>query len=184
MLTRPRSGGGLPVRSSGRNADLHDDEPAGPRIPLVGLVLHDRDHPAERTGRATVVDVHDVRVRSRPVEDRPDRSGRRHLDDLVLAGVDAELDVHAALRAIHEVHTVTCHRLEERRDEPRGFDHDRLPGPGTHRCQENEQRHERGTLRYHRYSASTALRASVWPSRHRETSTVSPIRWRASASWK
>src|SRR4029453_3297626 len=104
MLPRSRSGGAAAVRSSGLNAASHDDESAGLRVPFVRLVGHDRHRPGERSDRTTVVDVHDVRMRPRPVKNRPDWSGRRHLDDLVLAGVNAEFDVHTVLPRAHKAH--------------------------------------------------------------------------------
>src|SRR5574341_734196 len=141
-------------------------------------------HPAAQRFSAGPVDVDDVGVGSRTVEDRPDGPADGHLDQVMLPAVADELDVHASPCAVYEAHLLAARRREDRRHEPGRFDDDRVVRPRESGCEHGQHHQERGAPAHHRYSSMTALSVSVSPRRQRVTAIVSPIRWRASASWK
>src|SRR5215467_1340312 len=108
---------------SGRNAVALHDHVAGSRLPLVRLVGRHADHAGERPS-LTVVDMHDVGMRARTVEDRPDGASGGDLDNLVLTDVTRELQVHRMARPVDEVDTGAGEGLEPLRLESVILDHD------------------------------------------------------------
>src|SRR5215467_5682505 len=160
---------------SGRNAVALHDHVAGSRLPLVRLVGRHADHTGERPS-LTVVDMHDVGMRARTVEDRPDGTRGRDLDDLVLTDVARELQVDRMASPVDEVDAGAGQRLEPLRVEAVILDDDlrRVRGAGHERsgsAHRDNQGHEPWNV--HRYSSSTGLRVRDCPARQIATSTVS-----------
>src|ERR1700675_406501 len=107
MLPRPPTPLGAPVEASGLNAVSLDDRAAGQRPPGMLGVLGHFDQPLKRRQEFAAVNVDDVGMRARPVEDRPDGPSERDLDDLVLPRVGSELHVEVPPRPVDEVDALT-----------------------------------------------------------------------------
>src|SRR5262245_15511147 len=184
MLPRPRRTSSGTSRL-GRNAVTLHDHVAGPRLPFVRLVGRHADHAGKRPS-LTVVDMHDIGMRARTMEDRPDRARGGDLDNLVLTDVTRELQVDRMTGPIDEVDAGAGEGLEPLRVESVILDDDLRHTLSVSRDRgDGARRHRQGQepAHAHRYSSSTGFKVSDSPARQIVTPTVSSILCRASDSW-